>query len=52
VGSFEFSSVVEPFISTRIKMGETSNVRVVARASGGTYMALSEVKVTIGGCGT
>ena len=51
VGSFEFFGGAEPFISTRIKMGETSNVRVVARVGSNAYMALREVKVTIGGCG-
>jgi len=50
VGSFEFLEGAEPFISTRIKMGETSNVRVVARAGSKVYVALREVKVTIGGC--
>jgi sulfur-oxidizing protein SoxY len=52
VGSFEFLEGAEPFISTRIKMGETSNVRAVARAGSNLYIALCEVKVTIGGCAT
>lgn len=51
VGSFNFKNGAEPFISTRIKMGETSNLRVVARARGKDFMAIREVKVTIGGCG-
>jgi sulfur-oxidizing protein SoxY len=42
----------EPFISTRIKMGETSNLRVVVRAGGKHFVATREIKVTIGGCGT
>jgi sulfur-oxidizing protein SoxY len=50
-GTFDFLNGTEPFISTRIKMGETSNVRVVVRAGGKHYVALREVKVTIGGCG-
>jgi sulfur-oxidizing protein SoxY len=50
-GSFDFLNGAEPFISTRIKMGETSNVRIVARARGRHYVALREIKVTIGGCG-
>jgi sulfur-oxidizing protein SoxY len=50
-GTFDFMNGAEPFISTRIKMGETSNVRVVVRAGGKYYVALQEVKVTIGGCG-
>lgn len=51
VGSFEFMGGAEPFISTRIKMGETSNVRVIARTASASYAAMCEVKVTIGGCG-
>jgi len=52
VGSFEFKHAAEPFISTRIKMGETSNLRIVVVAGGRHYVATREVKVTIGGCGT
>jgi sulfur-oxidizing protein SoxY len=52
VGSFDFMNGAEAFISTRIKMGETSNLRVVVRAGGRHYVATREVKVTIGGCGT
>lgn len=37
--------------STRIKMGGTSNVRVVVKAGGRLYSASREVKVTVGGCG-
>ena len=41
-----------PFIALRVKMGETSNVRVVvATADGKFHAAVKEVKVTIGGCG-
>jgi sulfur-oxidizing protein SoxY len=52
VGSFDFMNGAEPFISTRIKMGETSNLRVVVRAGGKYFVATREIKVTIGGCGT
>ncbi len=51
VGSFEFTNGAEAFISTRIKMGQTSLVRVAVKAGGKTYMASKEVKVTMGGCG-
>jgi len=38
--------------STRMRMGSTQNVIAVAEMSDGSvYMAKSEVKVTIGGCG-
>ena len=49
-GSFDFLNGAEPFIATRIKMGETSNLRVVVLAGGKYYMVAREVKVTIGGC--
>jgi sulfur-oxidizing protein SoxY len=52
VGSFNFKRGADPFISTRIKMGETSNLRIVVSAGGKHYVATREVKVTIGGCGT
>lgn len=48
---FELSNGAEGFISTRIKMSQTSNVRVVVKAGGKLYTAAKEVKVTIGGCG-
>jgi sulfur-oxidizing protein SoxY len=38
-------------LSTRMKMGQTSNVRAVVKAGGKFYTATKEVKVTIGGCG-
>jgi sulfur-oxidizing protein SoxY len=50
-GTFEFMEGAEAFVSTRIKMGETSNLRVVAQSGGKFYMSVREVKVTIGGCG-
>ena len=51
VGSFAMSGGALPFISTRIKMGQTSLVRAVVQAGGKSYTAAKEVKVTIGGCG-
>lgn len=51
VADFELSNGAEGYVSTRIKMGQTSNVRVVVKAGGKTYSAVKEVKVTIGGCG-
>ncbi|MEW6414881.1 MAG: thiosulfate oxidation carrier protein SoxY [Pseudomonadota bacterium] len=51
VGSFGLAGGAEGFISTRIKMGQTSLVRAVVTAGGKNYTAAKEVKVTIGGCG-
>ena len=48
---FKLGKNTEGFISTRIKMGKTSNVVAVVTAAGKQYKAHKEVKVTIGGCG-
>ena len=37
--------------SSRIKMGETSDVMVVVKTDSGLFSASKHVKVTIGGCG-
>ncbi len=49
--TFDVANGGEGYISTRLKMGETSNVRAVVRADGKYYTAVKEVKITIGGCG-
>ena len=51
VASFKIENGAEPFVSTRIKMGQTAMVRAIVTAGGKTYTAAKEVKVTIGGCG-
>jgi len=50
-GTFDFSQGSVPFVHLRVKIGESSPVRVVATAGGKHYTAVKEVKVTIGGCG-
>src|SRR5262245_59572127 len=44
---FDFLEGSVPFV----KVGESSNVRVLAEAGGKYFTAIKEVKVTIGGCG-
>ncbi len=51
IATFEFREGAEGFVSTRIKLGETSMVRVIVKADDRVYSARREVKVTIGGCG-
>ena len=51
VAIFDITGDMEPFISTRIKMGESSRVRVLVKTAGKFYVTTQEVKVTIGGCG-
>ena len=50
-GKFEFKEGALPFVKLNVKMGETSDVRVVAFAGGKQFFATREIKVTIGGCG-
>ncbi|OYY80596.1 MAG: thiosulfate oxidation carrier protein SoxY [Hydrogenophilales bacterium 16-62-9] len=51
VADFDLMNGAQGFISTRIKMGQTSLIRAVVTAGGKTYTSAKEVKVTIGGCG-
>ena len=51
IASFNLVAGTHGFVSTRIKMGKTSNVIAVVKAGGKVYSARKEVKVTIGGCG-
>ena len=49
---FEVSDAVDANFSTRVKMGQSSNVMAVAMmADGKVLFAQKEVKVTLGGCG-
>jgi len=49
---FEVTDAVDANFSTRVKMGQTSNVYAVAmRGDGRVLFAQKEVKVTLGGCG-
>jgi len=41
----------DPFVTTRIKMGQTSNVYGLVKADGKWLVTVKEVKVTLGGCG-
>jgi len=40
-----------PSVSSRLKMGETTDVIAVVKADDTYYMAKANVKVTLGGCG-
>jgi sulfur-oxidizing protein SoxY len=51
VARFDFTENAMPYVRVNAKMGETSNVRVIATAGGKHYAATKEIKVTIGGCG-
>jgi sulfur-oxidizing protein SoxY len=51
IATFRFGPGVEAFVSTRIKMGESSTLRAVVEADGQFYTAATSVLVTLGGCG-
>jgi sulfur-oxidizing protein SoxY len=48
---FKMGEGAEAMASTRLKMGQTSDMVAVVKAGDKSYMAKQEVKVTIGGCG-
>jgi sulfur-oxidizing protein SoxY len=48
---FDIPPGTDPAISTRVKMGQSSNIVALVKADGKYYMASKEVKVTLGGCG-
>jgi sulfur-oxidizing protein SoxY len=49
--TFDIPAGTDPTISTRVKMGQTSNIYALVKADGKYYVAAKEVKVTLGGCG-
>ncbi|OGT20370.1 MAG: hypothetical protein A2V90_08085 [Gammaproteobacteria bacterium RBG_16_57_12] len=50
VAVFEMGPKMAGFISTRIKMAETSRVYVMVKANGVLYSAFQPVQVLVGGC--
>ena len=48
---YKLTSLSEPSIGTRLKMGKTSNVMAAVKSGDKVYTSTQEVKVTIGGCG-
>jgi sulfur-oxidizing protein SoxY len=52
IAMFDMTDAVEANISTRVKMGQSSDVYAVAMMNDGKVLfAKKEVKVTLGGCG-
>ena len=49
--TYELGKGTQAYISTRVKMGKTSDVMAIVKAGGKVLSAKKEVKVTIGGCG-
>ena len=50
ISRFYFHGKTKPFVSTRIKLRESSNVVAIVKADGKLYIGKSAVKVTAGGC--
>jgi sulfur-oxidizing protein SoxY len=48
---FDIPPGTETSLSTRIKMGQTSNVYALVKADGKYHVVSKEIKVTLGGCG-
>lgn len=48
---FDLSPEIEPFVSARLKIAETSDVIVVVKSAEHLYKTQQTVKVTMGGCG-
>ena len=48
---FIMAADTEPFVASRVKMGQTSNVHALVKADGKWFVTTKEVKVTLGGCG-
>ena len=48
---FSFPAGTEAFFGTRVKMAETSDVYVLARAEGRNYFVRKDIRITLGGCG-
>jgi len=49
--SFAIPDGTEPYVVTRAKMSQSSNVYAIVRADGKLYSSFKETKVTLGGCG-
>ena len=49
--TFDIPAGTEPSLTTRVKMGQSSNIYALVKADGKYYVASKEVKVTLGGCG-
>lgn len=49
--NFSIPAGTEATVSTRVKMGQSSDVYAVVKAEGKFFVAKQEIKITLGGCG-
>lgn len=45
------TAAIDPWVATRVKLGQSARLIAVVEAEGGLYRASRPVKVTAGGCG-
>lgn len=50
IANFVFADGAEPYIVTRIKMAETSELKAIVKAGGKYYSVSRQVEVAVGGC--
>jgi sulfur-oxidizing protein SoxY len=48
---FMMTPELEPFVATRVRLAETSDVHALVRADGRLHVAQRRISVTLGGCG-
>jgi sulfur-oxidizing protein SoxY len=48
---FAIPDGTEPFVATRVKVAESSNIHAVVKTDAGVFYTSKLVKVTLGGCG-
>lgn len=51
IANFMFSNGADPYVVTRIKMAETSELKVIVKAGGQYFSVSKKVEVALGGCG-
>lgn len=51
IANFMFSNGAGPYVVTRIKMAETSELKVIVKAGGQYFSVSKKVEVALGGCG-
>jgi sulfur-oxidizing protein SoxY len=51
IANFMFSNGADPYVVTRIKMAETSELKAIVKAGGKYYSTSRMVEVALGGCG-
>ena len=49
--AFEIPDGTDPFVATRVKVAESSNIHAIVKTDAGVFYAIKLVKVTLGGCG-